>query len=543
SGKEKRVSRLNLLFDGEDHALYLSRLQQVQAHRTAAEEALRHTKRVDELARRAPEAIPSAKVNAILDRLGRVAGTLPLELVNKLVAELHESYARAATQIDLDVQLPYATDASALALPHKPHPLTVVRPPARALGTQLPAPEPCRSVARRTASLARTLPRASAPALACLLALRREADAVRAMALLPPASAEPLPLDALLATYRQRLEAAMSAVQRVHLAAMAEQVANAFVSLEDARERRGQLSRFERLVALANAMLHDAIRDAIYTALDGLLARVRRFDPQEIAQADFEKQLTESSFWQGHAPLLHCRVLPDAGQGRGVFEPPLELYADAIAALALDLAEATRRLTPLDPRLLHDLLSAVEADEGGDGRRRGVPQLVTTEEQDDDSSWEEEEEGVAEPTAAEGPPSPSRSIRSLLSAAVSEGGRGARAPSKVDYREDALFVDGAKDARIVEAAQQLRKAVGACTAWPLRLAEAYTAHCTALLQVAEGEYAHELHARTAELSLANWLKEYRTELGSHARAVEEVTSSICLYSTVNLGMFCADVGE
>ena len=541
TGKSKRVSRLNLVFDGEDHALFLHRLERVDEHRRGAEEALRHAKRIEELARRAPDAIGAAKVNAILDRLGKVARTSPLELLNRLVDELHASYSRASTRVDLEMKLPYTTDASALALPRKPHPLTVHRPPAPRLGTKLPTPDRSRSVARRTERLERTLPRASAPALRCLLAVRRETDAVRALSLLPPAAGEPLSLDEFVARHRQALETAMRAIQRLHIAYASEQIVNAYVSIEDVRERRQQAPVFERLVSLANVMMADAVRSAVYVAIDELLAQVRAFDPAEIEVIDFAEQLVESRPWKGHLPLLFIRIVPDAGAGAAAFAPPIAQYAHAIGELAMEIAGATRELRPIDARLLQSVANAAELDLANNGST-SLPQLIASDIDDlaDEEGGYDGDDGVVSSHALDGlapPPSPIRS------AAVTEGARGARAPAPVVARDDALVVDASADERILSAAVELRRAVDACTAWPRRLADAYAGHCERLLLRHEDEYAAQMHARTAELSLHNWLKEYRDELAAHARAVVEVSSEICMYERVNLGMYCSDVGE
>jgi dynein heavy chain len=527
SGGEKRVSRLNLVFDGEDHKSFLARLAQSEARRSAAEEALRHAKRVEDLARRAPATIEPAKVDAILARLGGASRRAPAELVHRLVDELHVSYARVTVKIELDMQLPYTTDASALALPQAPHPLIVERAPAPALGTLLPTPAPLRSVARRAAAVERTLPRALPSALACLLALRAEADLVRALDLLPPRSKEPLPLADLLAAHGSALAAAMATVQSVHAVAMADQLVSAFLSIEDGRERRRQLKRFQRLVSLANTLLADAVRDAVYSALDALVGRFEAFDAAEMDKAPFEAQLVESGLWKGLPPIFIARLVPDALHGQAVFEPPLDGYADLIATLAAAMADATRALEPIRAELLQSFAETSMNDYNPAQIAHAVPALVATDHEADDADDADDADAVD--ADADG-------------AADADADADEPGGASVIVRADMLHIDGASDTRVAQAAARLRAAVSACTAWPLRLGARYADHC-ALLLVREDSHAAAMRERTAELSLANWLKEYKDELGSLARSVGEVASGICMYERVHLGLFSCDVAQ
>ena len=326
-GKGKRVSRLNLMLDGDDPALFLARIEAARKLRQQSEAALRQNARLQQLSA-AKGRLPSQALQLqVLKRVGE-AKPLTTSSLETLLSEFHDSYRTACHAVDMAAELPYLERHETAGLPPPP-PTRAPPPPARECGTVACPPHDFKA---SLASLSRELPAASSSVLGAMLDVRAEVGAIGSLPYLASPSSSPQALEAFVAGHSQALASSLVKV-RQHLSMIKELICAEYNGVDD-RDRAAERPRFEKAITVANQMARDALRSAALEALNELVARLRAPPPQTDT-AGLRACLAGDVVHEGSLFLitLVCR------DGGAIYAPPVAAYANACEGLVRELVE------------------------------------------------------------------------------------------------------------------------------------------------------------------------------------------------------------
>eukprot|EP00741_Cyanophora_paradoxa_P016907 tig00020943_g16328.t1 len=353
NGRQKAVSRLNLLFEGESLERMRLRRRVAAANRREAERWYRYQLRVDALDAAGVPPLAPRQVESIRGRVGPIAATKrSARSAALLMAEADAHYVRSLCRMAMDAEI------AALEEPDETLPLIPVpRPPVPEVGTVEDVRELGVVFAELLAAAEAGIPWGGADAgrnvVTALHAVIDRLAVSETLDFFASMTRAPYALSAFSDAHAFQLEEAMAVAGKTVLDGLRDIMYSA-VDLEDLERHPHERLRYVKLAGITNRMFADRMRSAMLRSLRSLEAAVRQFvPPPERRPRDLSLlSLPPHAF----LPLFSLSLVVDGEAGLR-FEPPLEAFTEAVARAVENALAALNSLHTITVSYLHGLES------------------------------------------------------------------------------------------------------------------------------------------------------------------------------------------
>jgi len=405
NGKQKWVSRLNVLFEAEDADNFQHRRQVAVETRARSEAQMRYNRTVDAMSTESQLQLPTQQFRRVVHRVGRYLTEGALKSHQPLVEEVLCHYSRTINKLQYDIWHP-----NSLPEEDKPERLAELIPnpfldqegspiasPSPVMGEHeeryeedeeeldpeaqelkrwvsltLPLPVGVKSVVRpgwfyrRVTGITRKLAWGRELMLKALYDMRVHIERVQQMQFLWVGDG-PVTVAEFQEKHRTQWESCIKEINLNIVELMADAVLSAYAKDED-RAPDGSMStevngEYSNLVVLANMMMEQAVRQAVMDSVSNYLNRLREYLRPDDERGQDEVLPEDLSLGVGRSALLPLFAISmEPVDGGAEFSPRLEEVMDVSCDILLQLIEATCHIASFNVSMIGATVSKTHLD-------------------------------------------------------------------------------------------------------------------------------------------------------------------------------------